>query len=257
MTQPPITFTAPAGPDRAPLLVLGPSLGTSTILWEDVVPHLVDRFRVSCWDLPGHGAAKPATEPFTVRDIADAVASGIRELGAPAFAAGVSFGGATVLELLLRHPDVVSAAAIVCASPRFGEPQAWRDRAAQVRTQGTGSLVIGSAQRWFAPGSIERRPVLTGRLLHALRDADDASYALCCEALSQYDVTARLGEIAVPVLAVYGEHDGVSPEQDARTIADGVRDGRAIRIDDASHLAPAERPEEIAVVLNDFFGARR
>jgi 3-oxoadipate enol-lactonase len=256
MTQPPITFTAPTGPDTAPLLVLGPSLGTSTILWEDVVPHLAGRFRVTCWDLPGHGAAKPAAQPFTIAELADAVADGIRELGAPALYAGVSLGGATGLELLLRHPDLVSAAAIVCASPRFGDAGMWLDRAAQVRTQGTGSLVIGSAQRWFAPGSIERRPVLTGRLLHALRDADDTSYALCCDALAQYDVSSRLGEIATPLLAVYGEHDGVSPEGDARAIAEGVRDGRMARIDDASHLAPAERPDEVAAALIDFFGAR-
>ncbi|WP_345751755.1 alpha/beta fold hydrolase [Microbacterium rhizophilus] len=257
MTQPTLAFTAPAGPDGAPLLMLGPSLGTSTILWEDVVPHLTERYRVVLWDLPGHGAARPAGQPFTVGELADAVADGIRELGAPALYAGVSLGGATGLELLLRHPDLVSAAAIVCASPRFGDPGMWQDRAAQVRTQGTGSLIVGSAQRWFAPGSIERRPVLTGRLLHSLRDADDTSYALCCDALSQYDVTGRLGEIATPLLAVYGEHDGVSPEEHARTIADGVRDGRMIRIDDASHLAPAERPDEVAAVLNDFFGGAR
>ncbi|MER7797204.1 alpha/beta fold hydrolase [Microbacterium sp. NPDC096154] len=257
MTQPALTFMAPVGPAGAPLLVLGPSLGTSTILWEDVVPQLATRFRVTCWDLPGHGVSRPATAPFTVGELADAVAAGIRELGAPALYAGVSLGGATGLELLLRHPDVVTAAAIVCASPKFGDPAMWTERAAQVRTQGTGSLVVGSAQRWFAPGSIERRPVLTGRLLHALRDADDASYALCCEALSQYDVVPRLGEIATPVLAIYGEHDAVSPEEHARTIADGVRDGRMIRIDDASHLAPAERPDEVAATLNEFFGGAR
>ena len=256
MTQPTLAFTPPVGPEDAPLLVLGPSLGTSTILWEDVVPHL-DAYRVTCWDLPGHGAAAPATAPFTVGEIADAVAAGIRELGAPALYAGVSLGGATGLELLLRHPDAVSAAAILCASPKFGDPAMWADRAAQVRAQGTGSLIVGSAQRWFAPGSIERRPVLTGRLLHALRDADDASYALCCDALAQYDVTPRLDEITTPLLAVYGEHDGVSPEEHARTLAEGVRDGRLMRIDDASHLAPAERPDEVARVLNDFFGSAR
>ncbi|GGH49243.1 alpha/beta fold hydrolase [Microbacterium album] len=256
MTRPPLAFTAPVGPDGAPLVVLGPSLGTSTILWEDVLPALTARFRVSCWDLPGHGTAKPATDAFTLDELADAVADGIRELGAPALYAGVSVGGATGLELLLRHPDVVSAAAIVCSSPWFGDPSFWTQRAEQVRTQGTGSLVVGSAQRWFAPGSIERRPELTGRLLHSLRDADDASYALVCEALARYDVRDRLGEIATPVLAIYGEHDAVSPEADARAIAEGVQQGRYVRIDDASHLAPAERPDEVAVVLNDFFGAR-
>ena len=257
MTQPPVAFTPPIGVDGAPLLVLGPSLGTSTILWEDVVPALAAHYRVTAWDLPGHGAAKPATEPFAVGEVADAVAAGIGEFDGPALYAGVSFGGAVGLELLLRHPGLVSGAATVCSSPRFGDPANWTDRAAQVRTQGTGSLIVGAAQRWFAPGSIERRPVLAGRLLHSLRDADDASYALCCEALAQYDVTARLGEIEVPLLAVFGEHDEVSPEAHASTITAGVRDGRTARIDGASHLAPAEFPDEVARVLLDFFGGAR
>ncbi|MBO3665015.1 alpha/beta fold hydrolase [Microbacterium stercoris] len=258
MTQPPVAFTPPVGPAGAPLLVLGPSLGTSTILWEDVIPALAAQYGVTAWDLPGHGSAPAASEPFTVGEVADAVADGIRALAdGPVLYAGVSFGGAVGLELLLRHPELVSAAATVCSSPRFGDPQNWTDRAAQVRTQGTGALVTGAAGRWFAPGSIERRPELSGRLLHSLRDADDTSYALCCEALAQYDVTSRLGEVAVPVLAVFGENDPVSPEIHARTIAFSVQNGRTAQIDGASHLAPAEYPDEVASVLLDFFGGAR
>lgn len=241
-----IALTAPVGPAGAPLVVLGPSLGTSTILWESVAPLLAARFRVALWDLPGHGVAKPVAEPFTVGDLADAVADAA---GEPFLYAGVSLGGATGLELLLRHPGLVSRAAIVCASPRFGEPQAWHDRAAQVRAQGTPVLVRGSAERWFAPDSIARVPVLSGRLLHALSDADDESYALCCEALAQYDVAERLGEIAVPVLAIAGAHDPVSPPAHAEAIARGVQDGRSVVIPDASHLAPAEQPAAVAEQL--------
>ena len=90
-----------------------------------------------------------------------------------------------------------------------------------MRAQSTSSVIIASAQRWFAPGSIEREPDLSGRLLHALQDADDESYALCCEALAEYDVRDRLGEIETPVLAVWGEHDAVAPEAKSAEIADG------------------------------------
>ena len=39
-----------------PLLVLGPSLGTSAgALWTDCAHHLADDFDVLAWDLPGHG----------------------------------------------------------------------------------------------------------------------------------------------------------------------------------------------------------
>lgn len=252
MTVPAISLTAPVGPIAAPTLILGPSLGTSTLLWERALPPLAQEYRVIAWDLPGHGAAPAAAAPFSIADLADAVAASI---DGEFLYAGVSLGGCVGLELLLRHPDRVRAAAIVCSGAAIGEAAAWHERAAQVRAQSTSSLIIGSAQRWFAPGSIERDPDITGRLLHALQDADDESYALCCEALAGFDVRDRLGEIATPVLAVWGDHDGVTPEASAREIADGVQRGVAIGIADAAHLPPADAPAATADALLGFFDA--
>lgn len=254
MTKPSIALTPlgrPApGADNAPLLVLGPSLGTSTILWEDAVPALAREYRVVAWDLPGHGASAPATDPFTVADLADAVAEAV---DGPFLYAGVSLGGAVGLALALRHPHRVTAAAILASGPKLGEADAWRERAAQVRAQSTSSLIVASAQRWFAPDSVARRPELSGRLLHALQDADDESYALCCEALASFDVHTRLGEIAAPVLAVWGEHDAVAPEASAAALATGIPGAGIARIADAAHLPAAEQPSALAAVLLDFF----
>jgi 3-oxoadipate enol-lactonase len=256
MTRPEIAITAPEGAALGPLLVLGPSLGTSTILWEDAEPALKERYRVATWDLPGHGRAPSPSEGFSVGEVADAVADAVRGLGEQrVLYAGVSLGGAVGLELLLRHPDLVTAAAIVCSGAKLGEAAGWHDRARQVREQGTASLVSASAGRWFAPESIARRPELSGRLLHALRDADDEGYARCCEALADFDARDRLSTIAAPVLAVWGEYDAVTPEASAVEIASSVQDGRAVRIADAAHLAPAEQPEVVARELVEFFDA--
>jgi 3-oxoadipate enol-lactonase len=254
VSVPSIRFTAPAGPDDAPLVVLGPSLGTSTILWEAVAPLLTPRFRVTAWDLPGHGVSPAATEVFTVADLADAVADGARALGATRILyAGVSLGGATGLALAMRHPDLVGAAAIIASGAQLGDPAAWHERAATVRAQSTSVLVSASAGRWFAPGSVERQPELAGRLLHALQDADDESYARCCEALAAYDVRGELASISAPTLALWGEHDQVAPEQKAVEIASGVRHGRAQRLAGVAHLPPAEDPETTAAALIAFF----
>ncbi|TDN91257.1 alpha/beta fold hydrolase [Microbacterium sp. BK668] len=254
VSLPTIALSKPAGPDGAPLLVLGASLGTSSVLWEDALPALAERYRVAVLDMPGHGAAPPTREPFTIGAIADAVARAIEERGEQrVLYAGVSLGGAVGLELLLRHPGLVRAAAILASGAKLGEPQGWRDRAAQVRAQSTSSLIIASAQRWFAPGSIERNPVITGRLLHALQDTDDESYALCCEALADFDVRELLPDIEVPVLAVWGAHDEVTPERSLRLVAEGVRDGRAVGLAEASHLPPADDAVETAAVLLRFF----
>lgn len=248
-----IALTAPVGPAGAPLVVLGPSLGTSTILWDDVVPLLADDYRVSAWDLPGHGAGPVATGPFTVADLADAVAAAVPD--ETFFYAGVSLGGATGLELALRHGPRLRAAAIVASGAVLGDPASWADRAAQARAQSTSSLIIGSAQRWFAPGSMARRPELSGRLLHVLQDADDESYARCCEALGAYDVRSSLGRVEVPVLAAWGAFDVVAPEEKAIEIAGGVVRGRTARVDDAGHLPPAEQPEAVASLLRSFFAS--
>ena len=260
MTVPAIALTEPVGPASAPLVVLGPSLGTSTILWDDVVPLLVDDFRLVAWDLPGHGASPAASDPFTVDELADGVAAALRSSGlteSSVLYAGVSLGGAVGLASALRHPSLVQRAAIIASGAQLGEAAAWAERAAQVRAQSTSSVITGSAARWFAPGSMARAPELSGRLLHALQDADDESYARCCEALATYDVRASLGDVGMPVLAVWGEHDAVAPEPKAAEIAAGVVDGAIERIADAAHLPPAEQPEAVASVLRNFFeGAR-
>lgn len=261
MTVPTLTLTPLGGADDAPILVLGPSLGTSTILWERTVPELAERFRLLAWDLPGHGASPAADAPFSVADLADGVARAVRGLDALGTGdariryAGVSLGGATGLELLLRHPALVDSAAIIASGAQLGDPVAWRDRAARVRAQSTSSLIIGSAERWFAPGSMEREPDLSGRLLHALQGADDESYARCCEALADHDVRDRLAEIEQPVIAVWGEHDAVAPEQKAVEIARGVQRGTVEMVADAAHLPPAEQPGTTARALLGFFGA--
>lgn len=252
-----LALTDPVGPADAPLVVLGPSLGTSTILWDGVLPALARAHRVVAWDLPGHGAAPAASAGFGVADLADAVAEALTAGGEErVHYAGVSLGGAVGLELLLRHPSLVENAAILCSGAVIGSPGGWSERAAQVRAQSTSSLIIASAQRWFAPGSIAAHPDLTGRLLHALQDADDESYALCCEALAAFDLRDRLGEIGAPVLAVWGAHDEVTPRASAEEIAEGLRDGRAVGIPDASHLAPVDDPSAVADLLLDFFAER-
>lgn len=254
MTVPEIVLTGPDGPEGAPLLVLGPSLGTSTILWETTAPLLRTRYRVTAWDLPGHGESPAPEASFSVDDLADAVAAGVRALGAARIRyAGVSLGGATGLALALRHPDLVEAAAIVASGAMLGEPEAWAERAAQVRAQSTSSLIVSSAERWFAPGSIEREPDLSGRLLHALQNADDEGYALCCEALAGYDVRSRLSGIRMPIRALWGRYDRVAPEAKAVEIAAGVVNGRSAVIEDAAHLPPAEQPAATASALFDFF----
>ncbi|HEY4224752.1 MAG TPA: alpha/beta fold hydrolase [Pseudolysinimonas sp.] len=248
----PLRADEPAGPPSAPLLVLGPSLGTSTELWDEAAAFL-PKFRLLRWDLPGHGRSAPASSAFSVADLADAVLALVDSLGEASVGyAGVSLGGAVGLELALRHPDRVRALSVVCSGARISTPDAWTARAAVVRSEGTASLIDASAGRWFAPGALERIPDITSRLLATLAEVDDESYARCCEALADYDVAALLPEIERPVQAVWAEFDRVAPRASAEEVAIGVRSGRSARVAAASHLAVAERPDAVASLIDAF-----
>jgi 3-oxoadipate enol-lactonase/4-carboxymuconolactone decarboxylase len=184
-----------------------------------------------------------------VADIAAAVAGHLGGLDQPVHYAGASFGGAVGLCLLLDHPQLIETATLCCTGAKIATADSWTDRAALVRADGTAAVVEGSRQRWFAAGFPEARPDVARPLLSQLSDIDDESYARACDALADYDVRGRLGEIAAPVLAVAGRHDFATPPAALRQIATGARDGELVVLDDAAHLVPAENPVRTAQLI--------
>ncbi len=245
---------SPERDEPKPLLVLGPSLGTSARLWSACAEALAEDYDIVAWDLPGHGRSAPAAETFTIAELATAVLDVVDRVRPGRFCyAGDSVGGAVGLQLLLDAPERVTAAAVLCSGARIGEETAWRERADLVRRAGTPVMVSGSAQRWFAPGFLDRDPATGSALLHDLQAADSESYALVCEALAAFDVRDRLGDVAAPVLVISGAVDVTAPPELGRLVADTVGDGTFVVLDGVAHLAPAETPERTARLLRSFF----
>ncbi|MCW2794418.1 MAG: 4-carboxymuconolactone decarboxylase / 3-oxoadipate enol-lactonase [Nocardioides sp.] len=241
-----------------PLLVLGPSLGTSaTTLWGDCAAGLTDAFDVVAWDLPGHGHNRAVPdEPFTMAELAAGVLAVVDDLllergqaGGSFGYAGDSVGGAVGLQLMLDAPHRVAGAVLLCTGAKIGNAEMWAGRIGQVSASGTPVMVAGSTERWFGPGFLEREPARGSALLHALQATDDRGYVQVCAALADFDVRDRLAEIDVPVLAVSGADDGVTPTAGLREIAEGVTHGRLVELDGVAHLAPAEAPEPVARLI--------
>src|SRR5690349_19265289 len=108
-----LTATTIVDAPGRPLLLLGPSLGTTAeTLWRRCAERLRGELHVVAWDLPGHGASRPAAGGFGIAGLARGVLAIADELrpGEPFRYAGVSVGGATGLQLLLDAPERVEAA---------------------------------------------------------------------------------------------------------------------------------------------------
>ena len=258
MAEPQLALTRLAGTaGQGDLLVVGPSLGTSVeAVWGAAATRLADGFEVVGWDLPGHGRSTPATEPFSIAELAVAVRRLAGQLagqlvggrGRRASYAGVSLGGAVALELALE-PGVFGHVSCIASAARVGEPAMWHERAALVRKAGTPVMVGPSSQRWFADGFLDRDPATGNRLLLSLSDADSESYALACEALSGFDLRSRLADTQIPLLVAPGEYDVVVPVHDAEQTAAAAPGADLQVLAGCGHLPPAEAPAAVAAML--------
>jgi pimeloyl-ACP methyl ester carboxylesterase len=238
-----LSFTQLAGSgDGEYLVVVGPSLGTGVAeLWQRCADLLPATWQVVGWDLPGHGAGAPSLTPLTVDDLADAVRVRACDLaaGRSVAYAGVSLGGAVGFVLAATDATPFRAVVTLASTRRFATPELWLDRARLVRSAGTAALVVGSAQRWFAPGFLDREPAAGSALLLALQHVDDESYALACEALATYDVRSRPAR--VPLLVAGGRHDVVVPAAEVDIV-----------LEKAAHLPPIEDSAATAALITDF-----
>ncbi|MFF0593858.1 bifunctional 3-oxoadipate enol-lactonase/4-carboxymuconolactone decarboxylase PcaDC [Streptomyces antibioticus] len=237
------------GPEDAPVLILGPSLGTTWHMWDRQIPELVQQWRVFRYDLPGHGGA-PAHPAVSVGDLADRLLGTLDGLGVERFGyAGCALGGAVGVQLALRHPERVASLALIAASPRFGTPDEFRQRGVVVRTNGLDPIARTSPDRWFTAGFAAAQPAITEWAVQMVRTTDPGCYIAACEALAAFDVRSELGLIGVPTLVLAGSDDQVTGPAEARTLVAGIPDARLAVVPGASHLVPVEQPAAVTDLL--------
>ncbi|MEO8262987.1 MAG: alpha/beta fold hydrolase [Pseudolysinimonas sp.] len=255
MTVPVIAATwtqTDGGHDGARPFVLGPSLGTTTAIWDRIRRLLAPSHSLLAWDLPGHGASPAATDPFTIEELAAGVLAAIDAADVTKFAyAGISLGGVVGLQLALDAPKRLTDLAMICSLPKIGTADGWLQRSADVRAMGTPSLVTATAGRWFTPAFLEREPEVASRVLHGLLDIDDESYALCVDALRETDLRDRVAELRMPFHLIVGDSDPIIPLDEARATVDAAHDGTLHVIAEASHLAAVEHPATVAGILTE------
>ncbi|MFC8100998.1 4-carboxymuconolactone decarboxylase [Streptomyces sp. NPDC057363] len=237
------------GPEDAPVLILGPSLGTTWHMWDRQVPELAQHWRIFRFDLPGHGGA-PAHPAGSVAEVTTRLLATLDGLGVQRFGyAGCAFGGAVGVELALRHPERLASLALIATSPRFGTADEFRQRGVIVRTNGLDPIARSAPERWFTGGFAAAQPAITEWAVQMVRTTDPGCYIAACEALAAFDVRGELGRVGVPTLVLVGSDDQVTGPAEARTLVAGIPDARLAVVPGASHLVPVEQPAAVTDLL--------
>ena len=195
---------------------------------------------------PGHGRA-PVRCVESVGDLSHSV---LAEIDVERFAfVGVSLGSAVGMRIALDRPARVERLALICTSARFGEPDAWRERAATVRERGLEAIVDSVVERWFTPGFADVR-----RYREMFLSTDAEGYARCCDALAVWDVRDEVHAIRAPTLVISGADDPSTPPEHGALLASRIPDARHVVIPSARHLANVERADEINALLREHLG---
>jgi pimeloyl-ACP methyl ester carboxylesterase len=236
--------------------------------WLEQLPVFARDHRVITFDLPGFGASQMPREKITIRGYGRFVDALLGELGVNSAAVvGNSMGGFIGIELAIRFPERVERLVLVSAAGLSIE-YLRNERALAVLGAIENRLAAYSG--WLAsrsdalarrPGArrmifgiVAKRPDrLPGPLVaEQVRGSGKPGFLPALDALTDYPIRDRLGEIACPTLIVWGAEDKLVPARDADEFARLIPNSRKVVWPETGHVAMLERPEAFNALVQAF-----
>ena len=252
MTSSPLHHTI-TGPEDAPVLLLGGSLGTNLTMWEPQVEALRNSHRVICFDHRGHGRSPVPAVPYTIADLGGDIVALMDHLEIErASYGGISIGGMAGIWLGAHAPQRLEKLVLVCTSAHAPPASRWLERASAVRAAGTTEVVADAVvERWFTPEWSVAHPRAVAAHRAMIVATDPEGYAGCCEAIAAMDLRDELPQISAPTLVIGALEDLPLPPDHQRLIAETVPGARLELIADAAHIASAEQPDTVNRLIRE------
>jgi pimeloyl-ACP methyl ester carboxylesterase len=271
------TLTTPAGDIAYTELGTGPAalfvhgIGTSGVLWRQVIEQLRGTSRCIAPDLPAHGGSA-ARDDMSVTALAEALAGLCDELGlGQVDLVGNDTGGAIAQVFAARHPDKVRSLTLTncdcegnCPPPEmvpFVE-QARQGAVAPVlagiaadpATWPTNPLTVGYEHPERVPEEVWRA-YLTGIAGTIERARESERLIAALDAADLEAVSEPLRALNAPTLLVWGTGDQTFPVKWAHHLRDVIPGAReVIEVDGAKFLFPEERPDDLTPHLRRHWG---
>jgi pimeloyl-ACP methyl ester carboxylesterase len=263
-------------------VVLIHGLGANHAFWRlDVLLPLARCFRVTTYDLKGHGYSEASPSGYTTRHLSDDLTALLDHLSIPrAYLVGHSYGGLVALHTAALHPERVLGVAVIDSRVRALQPglrlDGWpdfdalqslmRDLGIDIPADTTDAGI--DALDHLADPLIRQRLQEAARLrafegyipfaglggggrsaerwLQLVRGTSAPAEFRDQSALDR----ATLGLIAAPVLALYGGDSHCL--ESGRGLRDLLPDCRLVTVPDAGHYFPVTRAGDMVAALEAF-----
>ena len=243
----------------APLVLLhGHPLNRS--MWRAQVGALQTNFRVVCPDFRGYGetpvvstVSKMSEMAEDVRDLLDYLKLEKVILG------GLSMGGYVAFEFYKLFRERISALVLADTKAAGDAEEARQKRfetADKLEKEGIKSLAEEMLPKVLAPATFENQPNIVEEVRKMMLATNSAGAAAGSRGMAERnDHTALLSQINVPTVIFVGENDSVTPPDEAEKMRNAIADSKLVKIADAGHLSPMEKPDEFNRALSDFLSS--
>lgn len=226
-----VLLHAESGLPEGPTFLLVHGIGVGCRYFARLIPLLEDAGRVRTVELPGFDRAPKPRDVLSIEDHADLLAAFVADTGGPVVAVGHSMGAQIVADLAARHPEAVSAVALLGAVTDRRERTPWQ--------QG-----LRLAQDTL------REPPLANRVVFAdYARTGPRRYLATLPTMLEYDIEATLSRVTVPALVVRGTKDPIARHDWAVRLTDQLPAGRLVEVPGGPHVVMWSRPEAVASEL--------
>jgi pimeloyl-ACP methyl ester carboxylesterase len=224
-------------------------------MWAPQLRDLADEFTVVAWDEPGAGRSSDAPADFGLAGYAGCLAAVIAAVSrGPAHVAGISWGGAVVLELYRHDPELV--ATLILLDTYAGWKGSLPEEEVRARVEGMHRMLAVPSESfdptlpgWFAGDTPSEFVPLLADMAADVRPESLRHQLLV---MAETDLRDLLPRIAVPTLLIWGEQDVRSPLGVARQFEQAIPTATLIVIPECGHVSNLERPIRVNTAMREF-----
>ncbi len=211
-----------------------PALLCDERLYSDVIADLGEQIDAQIMMSP-----KPA--------LADSVADILGRAPENFVLVSASYGGRLALEIALAAPERVTALWVMGSDPGAAPPDGV-DLAGKLESAPDEAFAMLAGMMFNETAVSER-----ATFMDMARSVGVVAGVAQARAVGgRSDITNRLGELEMPVLALWGEDDKVSPLLVARKLAAALPNARLQLLPGCGHLPTLEKPAESAAAFVEF-----
>jgi len=234
----------PLDPDK-PTLIFLHGAGMVSTFWEFQVKALGRDVNTIAIDLPGHGDSKIPGKN-NISDYTAAVIDFIDLTGVPGpVPCGMSMGGAIAQDLLIKYPDRFPAGILINTGARLRVmPQIFET----IEKNYDDFLEMLVSFAISKKSDVETLRPIIEVTSKCEPDVALGDFAAC----NGFNVIAKLGAINVPVLIMTAGDDLLTPVKYGAFLKEKIGTAELINIEDAGHLSPIEKPEQVGSAIHDF-----